>query len=513
MFSFENDHIFTGYLKQLLSTVNLPTCKIYTKEFLRYLNKTGKEDPRVVESFDPMSNRAFASVNYLKNDEICIYKYDMNSHVTTWQKLSTFHFSPESRVSGLTRSLKSNGNTYDVKTHEYLGDFLRFLRDYYDINLMSMYNCFNNKIYSNIDFSFELEQNGNGDDKKKIKFDSTDPSFRIYAFPVKLFSEYTIAIDCNHGVEVFCGLYKNSLELSDRTANLFNKTYQKIDKAMFNQPFVYDKLTCQFWDFEREVVEGPSGKLAMEENNIITRYDILNRENDLKLFIKVPSTCHSSITVLEGNYSAYNDCIYTPNSNDSDKAKLGWTYTQNRSILNFETISDLDGKLKEDKELKGVQPVNAGGFRPISKLQLLAANTGESYPFADRLVEYLCGSAILPIDGIKDNIRRAQKVMNQNHQFFKTAGLWENKMQKIIYDYLMNAGPIEFNKDKGCLVDKRRGLHPTLGLTRKSSLYDILGYVDKDAEKYYASWIVKDGKAKVHNNIHNVDIYNGLFDI
>jgi hypothetical protein len=67
----------------------------------------------------------------------------------------------------------------------------------------------------------------------------------------------------------------------------------------------------------------------------------------------------------------------------------------------------------------------------------------------------------------------------------------------------------------GKLIDERQGYHTRLGHTCKSTLYDVLGYVDKDTEKVYSSWRKEKetGKAHVANNIQNVDIYNGLYDI
>lgn len=513
MLKFNNNHIFTGYLKQLLSSVNLPCCKIYTREFMQHVIDTGKEDPRVVDSYGVVSSsRPIMDVNYLKNNKICNFYYDMQKGTSNWRTISEYHYDKDKDTNWLTRKLKSLGPVYDTTTHEYLGDFLRFLRDYYDINLMSLYNCFTNNICHNIDFNYVINDSNvsvsSSVEKKTIIFDSTDASYKIYALPVKLFSEYTIAIDCNQGIELFCGFYKNSLDWSNKAKNLFSMTYKKIPKTFFNQPFIYDRLTHNYWTRERELVEDAQGRKAIEktdaETEIISRYDIINREQDLKLFIKVPSTCKSSITILEGNFSSYNDYLYTPiaqNTSNNSTKNICWSYRSNHSILNFDNKTD----------------INNGIFKPISKLQLLAFNTYESYPFADRLIEYLTGSAILPIDGIKDNIKRAQKVMSNNNHYFKIDGLWEPKMQKIAYDYIVNAGPIKYDEATEKLIDERRGVHNTIGHNAKSTLYDILGYIDKDIEKYYTSWKVEKDenkkKVRAHNSIKNVDIYDGLYDI
>jgi hypothetical protein len=503
MFKYNNTHIFTGYLKQFLSSFNLPACKVYTHEFAKYLEQHGTEDPRVLQSFDNHSDERLAvRINYLKNDEVYNYfwKYlaeepDLGLSKSSWRRSANLYYSNDKRVIGLTRNLNSPGIIYDTKTHEYLGDYLRFLRDYHNINLMSLYNCFTDKIYNNVYFNFLLHPSK----PAVVNFNAQDSEYRLYAIPVKLFSEYTIAIDCDRGIELFCGLYNTNLDMSGRALDLARRTYQKVNKTLFNQPFLYEKLNLSHWPVENDfIMTGNNKKIR---TSVFTRWDITNREKDLKLFIKVPVSCRSSITILEGDFRAFNNAKYAPVNNTL-------LYQSNHSVLNFNT--------------KKVTAINNNGdgidlnnynFKPISKLQLLAFNTGESYPFADRLIEYLGGSVITPIDEISDNIKRVQRVMKQNNNYFKIEGLWESKMQNIIYDYMINSGPIEIDKSTGKLTDKRQGLHQRLGHTSKSLLYDVLGYVDRDTEKWYASWKKENGVARVDTSLQTVDIYNGIYDI
>lgn len=520
MLKYNNTHIFTGYLKQLLSSFNLPTCKVYTREFARYLEMHGVEDPRILKSFDTYTTDPGTQaktligtkrIGYLKNDEVLNYYGVISEDGTSeyrWQRASDVFYSPDSPIKGLTKTLVNPGTTYDVITHKYLGDYLRFIRDYYNVNLMSMYNCFSDEICYNVKLATTL--NLNTDYEKKLTISSSDSNYKIYKIPVKLFANYTIAIESSGSIEMFCGLYNSILDTDGNLGEkLIQKTYKKITNSLFNQPFLYDKLSVDSW-------------LKKDANNITNELDelcwaITSREQDLYLFIRVPVSCKSSIVVLEGDYREYNSgkylppgkynldgTLYIPKEGQEEPETITysvWKYVQNKTILNF----------AKDSLLYNYE------FKPISRLQLLTFNTGESYPFADRLIEYLTGSAITSMDDIPDNIARAQRVMSQNKNFFKIEGLWEEKMQNILYDYMTNSGEIKVGLD-GKLKDSREGYHRQLGHTSKSMLFDILGYVDKDTEKTYASYtkkLDKQGKlaAQVENTIQNVDIYNGLYDI
>ena len=548
MLQFNNNHIFTGYLKQFLSSFNLPTCKIYTAEFEKFYAEHGYEDPRVIESYLPIKVstkiRPGTGITYLKDgcpqqyfwetsrwNASLSYNHSNQSKINKYWKSNKTVYYDGNKILGLTKTLKNPTTLYNYKTHEYLGDYLRFLRDFENINLMSMYNCFSDRLCNNIKTKLEWKAS-DGTLLRSATINSYDTDYKIYMLPVKLFEKYTIAIDCYQGVELFCGFYNEKLDTSTKAEDLIKRTYTKIPKALFNQPFMYDKLCVENWNWYDETnitkvdstnKTGAFGTASgtavvpprLYNTDKILRSEVATRESELKLFIKIPATNSSSIVVLEGDYRNFNDSLYTVNDKD------GWQYINNSTVANFETK-------KTYKESK-LPDLNSREFRPISKLQLLALNTGISYPFADRLIEYLIANVILPNDVTPDNIKRLQKVMEDCGYTFQIDGIWEPKMQMILYDYLMNSGKFtvyekideKTGKTLYKVKNKRTGNLRQRGQKPRSDFYDILGYVDKDAEKLYASWMVeeveKNGKTKqqitAKTTLENVDIYSNLYNI
>ena len=79
MLKFDNDHIFTGYLKQLLASFNLPKYKIYTKAHKQYKKTYGVESPEIIETV-PVSTSQYPNsirhIPYLKDGYISEYMYD-----------------------------------------------------------------------------------------------------------------------------------------------------------------------------------------------------------------------------------------------------------------------------------------------------------------------------------------------------------------------------------------------------------------------------------------------------
>ena len=100
-------------------------------------------------------------------------------------------------------------------------------------------------------------------------------------------------------------------------------------------------------------------------------------------------------------------------------------------------------------------------------------------------MEYLVGNAITVNEEIKDNVVRAKTIIGANcapevYSMVTDDGIWEPILQCLVYDYINN--------------------------TTKTNIHDInhdiLGFIDKDVEKWYTA---KNNGAET--TIANVDIY------
>ena len=498
MFKFNDTNILTGYIKEMLASFNLPCYKVYTRQQREHFEKTG-EELNVIASQEASkaSKEAKAKhpcfISYIKEGAVQQY-FKNNDNSYAW-KVITDPYLYNIFVPNETKNYVIKNNIYDYYTHEYLGEYLRFIRDFHNVDLMPLYNCFSDHICNNIELTWDIitdstenagatagatsgattvpsetkEGTTEADTtttetteiKKSISFNGNDPEYKIYMLPVKLFQKYTIAIDCQQEYELCCGIYGKYLDTRENFSKIPEKTYKKV-MGQFSKPILYDlaellpnKLPS------KELTGTPEEKEKKKEQWEETMMWLAKNECDLKLFIKLPATNNSSITVLEGDYRSWNDSY-----------GVGINKTQNKTVLNFKASDEC---------------LSNSNLKLITPLQLLKFNTGKSYPFADRLVEYLLGNAITPLDEIADNIKRVQTIALKNGQINKADGIWTDKLQKILYNFMNSEEFAQSNK--------------------KETNHDILGYTDKDVENAYYAKIKMANDVETVETLLQVDLY------
>lgn len=313
MIKFNESSIMVGYIKELLYSFNLP--RIDVDEFKKKI--------------------AGGKLAYLFGDYI--------PNVTT--------------------NLKLENSIYDSYTHEYLGDYLRFIRDFKGVDLMPLYNCFSNKSY-------------------------TEDNYVYFRVPIKKNATYTVR------------------------GPAFNYAYVLTSKS----------------SFEEVVTLSSYVKVRKIRGHLFTQVVVQNRSGEKYLVIKSPLNASTNFVILEGDYS---------------KTKDNWAGVQ----FNFESVDDVD----PDKY--------------ISNISLLSDynQNNEVKPFAPKLLEYLIGNVITPVDEISRNIADAKYKLNQ----------------------LRHGKNAILNVADGAFTDVER--IKFIDAVNRSTITgideDILGYVDTDVER------------------------------
>lgn len=394
----------SGYIKQMLREFNLPKAAVLKKGM-----------------------RVFDGRYYM--DGLAIRKctksgvYDDGAVLS---KVTDYQYGR--KYVNLTRNLEPRGTLYDSYTHKYLGDYLRFCRDFRGVDMMSMYNCFCGDVARNVSLSFEVPGQTGGNDKTNVSFDSSDASSVLYVVPIRFGQQYTIGIDCMAPIEVVSCFYEDGsvIEFNDNIPNsyLCQKTYARHSGNALSKPFLYSKAKDYF-----------------DNGNVSGR--MMRAERSLVLLIKAPASNESSLTVLEGDFVRCSETSFSKRGQEPTFVVRNYDRDVPRDVV-----------------------------RPYySKLQLLMINDGESHPFADKLIDYLVGNVITPTDGISDNIRRLQKsIINRfgtTYSHARLPGAWESVLRDYAYDLAKSRGTL-------------------------ASSFDVLGYIDKDVEGLFGSDISYD---------------------
>ena len=399
MIKFNSTNIVVGEIKQILNSFNLPSYKVLVDGEPVYI---------------------FSEKNYIYKNQILISKVNKPFpngfiyNIDDFLYQDTYYYGQD--ILNITHNLTIKSRLYDHTTHTTLGNYLRFIRDYQGLDLMSMYNCFNGQSGNNIDITVKT---------KGIVFNTSDDSYKIFTVPVKYYKKYTFFIDCSTNFEVVACYYLNNNQLNnlsigstDTTVEdyLYSNTYMKVVGASFNTPIVYDKLEKLLFDIDEQPVAQAFAQ----------------KELELSLLIKLPKNNNSSLVVLEGDYSKDNTQRYFPNDT---------TFSSHTSyITNKDFLSEFNS------------------FN--SYKQLTYINDGNSYPFADRLIEYLTENVITPLDEIELDTKRVEtnllnkKVINSYTPYYE----WNNELRARIYLRAVKNGLL-------------------------NNTFDILGYVDRDVEE------------------------------
>lgn len=198
----------------------------------------------------------------------------------------------------------------------------------------------------------------------------------------------------------------------------------------------------QFLYYGRKGVVSTSGErkyISVAQFNrptVISSPTTYKNDRCLYMALYVPSYENTSIVVLEGDSGV----DYTAT------ARYDELYTKTTEHGTEENVSPSEG---------------------LSKLSLLSINDGVNHPFADRLLEYLCGNVITSADEISKDILRVQQAVTSNSFREKFNPLYKGPVDGIWNDEIKNS------------LYKTKLLYDN---SKSEDTVDCNGFIDKDIE-------------------------------
>lgn len=286
-----------------------------------------------------------------------------------------------------SRNYTPNSNYYDNGVHEYLGEFLRSLRDVKGIDLMPFYNMYSNNYISN----YNINQDG-----IEEYYNNTYKILKVHA---RFNKKYTIAIDCPSEVWICPAFFVNNtpifisssdgrynVDLSSRL-NSYGNYAKNYSSLSFVNPVLY----------EIGNVKTTSTYSEEEDCAYFKQY-----ERNLVLLIQLPIDNISSVVILEGDY----------------------TNTESSKVISNDEIWRL-----HETELNKVL---------CSNLSLLQFSTKENYVYSDRIIEYLLWNVITSQETISNNVEYIQNLSVNLDPSQYIPGVWNNYTRSKMFNFSLN---------------------------------------------------------------------------
>ena len=324
-------------------------------------------------------------------------------------------FIPNKFYRGVTSNFESNSALYDPDTHYALGQYLRYLRDMENLNLMPYYNCYSGESSDRI----RIKEKNN---KEYIELNNEIEDGQItYIVPIKLNQTYSIYYESNIPFKVLPAYYDGiqAAQVKDTKGNLLHSI--TVNHSCRKHPYIFDSINMLG---KQAVFEDTSARLL---------------EDYLVLLIQVPKLSLSNLVVLEGNYET--------NRLDLNN-KNGESSINRLTPIHFGDLSKDTANLNRD-------------IKVVPSLTFELGNT--NYAFSDRLIEYLLYSPIINRDKIRYNIKRVQDYLSSSKaekelgtQYKETfvQDIWDDNLRAYIYNLVIGDSKTPLYKDINGFVDK-----------------------------------------------------------
>ena len=431
----------------------------------------------------------------------------------TYKVLEEYHFGDKNGK--LCTNYISNSEGYDYKTHEFLGKYLRNLRDMYGLNLMPLYNCFSNQPVYGLHIH-----------PQRVGRDGFEYETTVYKVPIRFNTTYTICIE-NLGVTSFAPAFiehNNLLKVNNSVyGNKVDVTKTYIDAHMadvitsrvglrFKKP-----ITIRFNNKPetKEVSYTLEENLAVSTNDSISCFKLYEESSNTpkyertydyetgKYHFEVASsvvstgTYYKSVSPKDQGWLESDGTVTTDTSIDLSKTyyypskeSVTKTVTYNITEENcrlFDVVEDklhlliqvpkafesniviLEGDYSEpclerliaDKQLGNLTDA-AMDYLFTENLKLMEVHTDTIVPASPSLMQFLLWNAICNLDTINNDMDRLYiyltRVMETPYMFNgKYANYWTPDYRRYINQFA-----------KG---------------TTKKYITDNLGYVTRDIEE------------------------------